>query len=630
MSLYSASAKDFIQTCQQGGIDVLLTHAFQKEHGHLPEQSEITSWRNSLPAIARVFAQAGFQDQWVLLEYKLPLASQRVDCVIAGHDGLGQAHVVLIELKQWTTEVCASSGSHEVRIGPNSNPKTVLHPCAQVHGYLEYLRESHTAFHTAIAPLQLSACSYLHNYPGYPLDPLTSGKFTGLLGICPLFDATQINALVTFLQRKVGHGAGGTIATLLNSRAYAPSKKLMAQLSGAINSLPQYILLDEQRIGFDVVLYAIQNALATAQKWVILVCGKPGSGKSVVAMKLFGTLLQSQRRAYYATGSKAFTETLKAQLHANCAPLLRYTNQFSKVQSSQFDVVIVVEAHRIRQYSTNGQGQAVSNQSQLAELFQATKVLVLFADDGQAVKPDEIGSINYLRHHAQQLTPHFREFELKAQFRCGGASTFVDWIDNTLGVQQTATTQWIPNPDFEFKIASTPCELESWILSHVENGATGRLTAGFCWPWSPPNSSGNLVSDIKIGTFSKPWNASPKATFLAPGIPTASLWATDPAGVHQVGCIYSAQGFEFDYVGVIVGGDLRHDPVRNQWVSDRTKSYDSQIKYHAQFQMFVRNVYRVLLTRGMKGCYVYFEDKATETYFRNCISMQSPALPQGN
>lgn len=531
MSLYKSSAAEFIKICQEGTVADLLKDAFDRYHGHSPEKSEMTSWENSLVALAKVFEQSGFIDQGILLEYHLPLASSRVDCVITGKDEEDASHVVLIELKQWET-ASASLGPNEVRTLLGGTIQTVLHPCAQVESYVAYLKDSHTAFHESETPLHISGCSYLHNYHSKPADPLIAEKFSQLTTDYPLFTATQEKQLAQFLRSKVGNSGGEKIASLIEKRSYRPSKKLMQEVATSIAELPQYILLGEQRIGFDAVLCAVEDSLKNDRKWIILVRGKPGSGKSVIALKLLGSLLSKSRSAYYATGSRAFTETLKNRINSKCAPLLRYTNQFVDSEPSQLDVLIVDEAHRIRHQTTNKEGTPIGKDSQLVELFDAAKTLVLFVDDAQAVKPGEIGSAGYILSAAQHLPAIVKEIGLKAQFRCGGADNFIDWIDNLLGIRNTNVKTWIPNDNFEFKIVTTPDDLENLIQDRVKAGHTGRLTAGYCWKWSKPTSQGALVSDIVIGTFKRPWNASHYAKNLAPGILSASFWATDPNGMN--------------------------------------------------------------------------------------------------
>jgi DUF2075 family protein len=128
------------------------------------------------------------------------------------------------------------------------------------------------------------------------------------------------------------------------------------------------------------------------------------------------------------------------------------------------------------------------------------------------------------------------------------------------------------------------------------------------------------VEDVVVGNWKRPWNAKPEATHLAKGIPKAVLWANDPAGIDQVGCVYTAQGFEFDYVGLIFGRDLRYDFDQKIWRGYPEESNDSVVKRSRdRFTDLVKNTYRVLLSRGMKGCYVTFLDKDTEKFFRSRI-----------
>jgi hypothetical protein len=177
---------------------------------------------------------------------------------------------------------------------------------------------------------------------------------------------------------------------------------------------------------------------------------------------------------------------------------------------------------------------------------------------------------------------------------------------------------WEGSDGFDFQIVGSPLELETAIRKKADEGYTARVAAGFCWPWSVPRNDGTLVDDVVIGDYRRPWDAKPGNWKLAPGIPSAALWATDPAGINQVGCVYNIQGFELDYAGVIWGRDLRYDFDRQYWIGDKTESADSVVKRSKEkFVELVKNTYRVLLSRGMKGCYVHFLDKDTERFVRS-------------
>ena len=198
---------------------------------------------------------------------------------------------------------------------------------------------------------------------------------------------------------------------------------------------------------------------------------------------------------------------------------------------------------------------------------------------------------------------------------------FVNWINNTLGIRRTANVLWSLEEQFDFQIFSSPFEVENAIHDKVRQGFTGRVTAGFCWPWARQlNEDGTLVDDVVIGDYVRPWNAHYELSGLLKSIPKAELWAYDPNGINQIGCIYTAQGFEFDYVGVIFGKDLTYSFEKGAWVGDHRYSYDPVVKKAgSRFLELFKNTYRVLLSRGIKGCYVYFVDKPTEQFVRTRI-----------
>ena len=272
-----------------------------------------------------------------------------------------------------------------------------------------------------------------------------------------------------------------------------------------------------------------------------------------------------------------------------------------------------------------------STKAQVREILDAAKVAVFFIDDRQIVRPNEIGSTTYIQKRAAEVGAEVSEYELEVQFRCAGSDGFVNWIDNTLGVRRTAIVIWDGSDGFDFRIVDSPAELEAAIRERSDGGFTARVAAGFCWRWSEPRSDGTLVDDVVIGDYRRPWDAKPGNWRLAPGIPPASLWATDPNGINQIGCVYNIQGFELDYVGVIWGKDLRYDLDRQLRLGDKKQSADSVVKRSKeQFVDLVKNTYRVLLSRGMRGCYVHFMDKDTERFVRSRMetSREQPGVSQ--
>ena len=333
-------------------------------------------------------------------------------------------------------------------------------------------------------------------------------------------------------------------------------------------------------------------------------------------------LLREGRNAHYATGSKAFTETLWEIMGSRSRATFKYFNSYGPAEFNEVDVLICDESHRIRETSNNrfSKRERRSTKPQVRELLDAAKVAVFFIDDRQTVRPNEIGSTMHIRQHADAVDAEVSEYDLEIQFRCAGSDGFVNWIDNTLGIRRTANVIWDGADGFDFRIVASPEELETSIRRRADEGFTARVSAGFCWRWSEPRPDGTLVDDVVIGDYRRPWDAKPGNWRLAPGIPPASLWATDPNGINQIGCVYNIQGFELDYIGVIWGRDLRYNLDGQSWVGDKTQSSDSVVKRSKEhFVELVKNTYRVLLSRGIKGCYVHFMDRDTERFIRSRI-----------
>jgi DUF2075 family protein len=622
MRLYAGTTEQFVQDATQNRIAERLRASFLSYFRYQPPPSEVRAWGNSLRAMSLTIQHAELRDVGVMLEYQLPLTSRRLDCMLLGHDAAARDQAVVVELKQW--ESCSEAdGDNELITWLGGDEREVLHPSVQVGQYHMYLRDTHAAFHEGDAPVGLSSCSYLHNYPFDAGDPLFAGKFTDAVEQFPVFTADDVDRLSEYLVRRVGEGGGGEVLPRVEQSRYRPSKALMRHAGTVLKGIPEYVLLDEQLVVYDKVFALAKSGFADKKKHVLIIRGGPGTGKSVIAVNVLADLLLADYNAQHATGSKAFTETLKKVVGTRASAQFKWFNSYAKAQLNEIDVLVCDEAHRLRTSSTSWYTprQERSALSQVEELLHAAKVTVFFLDDLQAVRPGEIGSASYIRSAAEEMGCIVHEYGLEAQFRCNGSESFIGWVENTLGITRTANVIWDRHDEFDFRIFPSAEALEAAIREKADAGHSARVTAGFCWPWSDPRPDGTLVDDVVVGSFRRPWNASPKARRLAPGIPKASVWAHDPNGIEQVGCVYTAQGFEFDYVGVIFGKDLRYDLDQQRWVAHREHSRDRTVKRAppAEFLNLVRNTYRVLLTRGMKGCYVCFEDKDTERFFKSRI-----------
>jgi hypothetical protein len=626
MRLYSGTSQQFIEDTIQSQITEKLKQAYFAYFGYYPADSEVRSWRNSLRAVKDVFQLAKLNDHGIILEYQLPLTSRRLDCLICGKDFHDKDNAVIIELKQW--DKCEEAdGENEVITWIGGDLREILHPSAQVERYQMWLEDTHTAFYEGTNPILLHSCAYLHNYNYYADDVLFAKKFKDLIKKCPVFTADDVNKMTDYLTEKLEKGKGIDVLRRVEQSKYRPSKKLMDHVANVIRGKSEYILLDEQLVVYDKVLVCAKGGFHDKQKTVIVIKGGPGTGKSVIAINLMADLLTKGYNAHYATGSRAFTQTLRKIIGTRGAVQFKYFSSYGDAEYNEVDILICDEAHRLRETSDGRftRKDLRRDIAQVQELLDVAKVAVFFIDDYQVVRPNEIGSSEYIEKYSATNNCKIFEYELDVQFRCQGSEAFVNWINNTLGIRKTANVLWGINEEFDFKIFNSPWELEKAIRQKVADGYTGRVTAGFCWKWSQPNADGTLKDDVVIGDYKRPWDARPEAKKLARGIPPASLWAYDPNGIDQVGCVYTAQGFEFDYIGVIFGKDLTYSFDRQKWDAHREYSSDTVVRRSKdKFIDLVKNTYRVLLSRGLMGCYVYFMDKNTERFFKS--RMEKPEI----
>ncbi len=538
MRLYSGTTASLIEDTTQNRIATKLSDSFFHEFRFQPGPSEVNSWRNSLRAVSQVFQEGELLNNGVILEFQLPLTSRRLDCLVTGNNDFGRENSVVIELKQW--DKCQDGGGrNELSTWVGGGLRDVLHPSAQVGQYKTYLEDAHTAFE-GDSGIQLNACSYPHNYSYDASDVLFAERFKSLLESFPLFTGDDVGKLIQFLRQHVACGDDGEIVKTIEQSQYKASRKLLDHVSAVVKGNSKYVLLDEQLVVYDRVLQAATDGVKAKKKNVIIVKGGPGTGKSVIAMNLLGDLSAKGMNTHYVTGSRAFTTTVREIVGSRASQQIKYFNGYANAERNDIDVMVCDEAHRIRETSNSRFTPRAkrSKDPQISELINASKTSVFFIDDDQVVRSNEIGSSDYIRAYAQQIGCTIFDYELEAQFRCAGSDAFVNWINNTLQIKRTANVLWNgDNQTFDFKMYSSPLELDTAIRNKSEQGFTARMTAGFCWKWSDPRSDGALADDVVIGNYARPWNAKSEAGHLAKGIPRESLWAYQSGGIDQVGCI---------------------------------------------------------------------------------------------
>ncbi|MFF2701326.1 DUF2075 domain-containing protein [Streptomyces cyaneofuscatus] len=566
-----------------------------------------------------VLVEAGLDEVTVLLEYGLPLTSKRADAVLAGvHPRTGEPSYVVVELKQWSQATPEEGEPSLCWIDAYSRP--VLNPIEQVRGYCDYL----VAFNGALGdhPHRVSGAAYLHNATQFGIAGLTE---VGLSERGRIFSEETRGEFIRFLKERLAPVNGAAAADALLAGKIGPSKQLMAVAAEEVRNREQFVLLDEQRVAYESVMGAVRRATQADRKEVLVVEGGPGTGKSVIALSLLGELYRQGRTALHATGSQSFTKTMRKVAGARkkeVQELFKYFNSFMTAERNALDVIICDEAHRMRKTSANRYTPAAqrSDRPQVDELIDAARVPVFLLDEHQIVRPGEMGDVEQIRRAAAAKGLECTVIHLDSQFRCGGSDAYLNWVLRLLSLKPGGPTEWRPDDRMQLMVAESPAEMEAFLSRKRELGYGARMSAGYCWPWTKKTPPGEaLPADVVIGDWERPWNVYGDRGVA--GAPPSALWATDPAGFGQVGCVYTAQGFEYDWSGVIIGPDLVW---RNgRWVTDRTRSKDPVFKRSTpdrEVDLLIRHTYKVLLTRGMIGTVIYSTDAETRHRLRELVS----------
>ena len=522
MKLYSGSTAQLFEDTARNQIAGKLVQAFLTHFGRRPGDAEVASWQNSLRALALTFQRSNLNDHGVLLEYKLPLTSKRLDCMICGHDeprrraerGDHRAQAVGHLRGVLRREPDARPGSAApIRDDPApvraGRPLQAV-PRGHAHG-VPGRRDAGSRSH---------ACSYLHNY--YPASRTTR---------CTLPRSAQVLLAVPVLLRRrrgpadrvpdraaLAAARGSPVLQRVEGGKYRAEQEAHGPRRGGHPGQPRVRpprraarrLRQGPRLRGEARLPRRAARPSSSCK------GGPGTGKSVIAINLMADLA--------ARATTPTTRPARARSRRRCARHRRPAGRPSSSTSTAtprpkpnaIDVLICDEAHRIRKTSAT----ATRRRSERIGLAAGRRAprrrqgrrVPRRRPPGRAPGGDRlVGVIRKAR--ALEKGCQVLEYELEAQFRCAGSDAFVSWVNNTLGIRRTANVLWTDTEAFDFRIFGSPEELEAAIAAKAREGHSARMTAGFCWPWSNPRRDGTLVEDVDDRRVPRgPGTRSPAAT----------------------------------------------------------------------------------------------------------------------
>jgi len=619
MIVYQSTKSDFTNDVFEDKIELKILDFFKANLKRSTAANEVRSWRDSMQYMERVLRDESIpEDCGVAIEYQLPQTAKRIDFILTGIGDDKTEYCIIIELKQWSEATLSSKDAIvNTRVGKHFGEFT--HPSYQAWSYASLLYN----FNETVVKekINLKPCAYLHNY--LLDDVIRNDHYKEHLEKAPVFLRGEAAELRDFIRRYVKFGDKSKILYRIERGKIRPSKMLSDSMVSMLKGNKEFIMIDDQKVVYEAALELSDKATAR-KKQVLIISGGPGTGKSVVAINLLvqltskGLLTQyvSKNAAPRSVYSSKLTGTIKRNLITN---MFRGSGAFVDAKPNIFNTLIVDEAHRL-----NSRSGLYGNlgENQVKEIINASLCSIFFIDEDQRVTLNDIGTLKELRKWANKANAEVTEMELNSQFRCNGSDGYLSWLDNTLQIHDTANIT-LAGLDYDFKIFSSPVELYEMIVEKNKIGNKARIVAGYCWEWYSKKNSTLYDVVIPEFDFKMKWNLTTDG----------SLWIISPGSVNEIGCIHTCQGLEVDYIGVIIGSDLvvRDNKVLTNAAArakmDRSISgYKTLLQKNPEqakdtLRTIIKNTYRTLMTRGMKGCYVYFTDKETENYFKSRIDI---------
>ncbi|WP_447916122.1 DNA/RNA helicase domain-containing protein [Delftia acidovorans] len=614
MIVYQAEKTQFLLDYDERDIEDVIYAKYQAATNRKVAKAEIRSWRESLGYIARLLRDPEIApDIGVAVEFILPQSSKRIDVILAGHADDGSRRLVVVELKQWSSVGATDRDAIVLLRGGMRPDQARIHPSYQAWSYTAFLEGFNEAIYDG--GLQLKPCAYLHNYAADGI--IDSPQYQTYIERAPLFlkGDEDRKKLREFIKQHIRHGRGRQVLFDLERGRMRPSKALADVVGKLLKGNSEFALIDDQKEVFEAAKAACRQASASGRPRVLIIEGGPGTGKSVIAVNLLAALREGLTVKYISKNAApraVYSDKLiQTRDNAHLVNLFGGSGSFTETVQDAFDVLVVDEAHRLTEKS-GFYGNLGTHQ--VKELIEAAKCSIFFIDEDQRVTLKDVGSKEVIRKFAAGRNAEVEEYSLTSQFRCAGSDGYLAWVDHTLQIRATANPSLADIP-FDFQVFDDPSDLHKAVETKNTNNRA-RVVAGYCWPWNSKKDP--KLMDVIIGDYERQWNLDQDG----------SLWIVAPNSVAQVGCIHTCQGLEVDYVGVIIGPDLtimgdtlvavprardRHDKTMKGFVK-MTKEQPAEAARLAD--SIIKNTYRTLMTRGMKGCYVYATDAKLRAYLR--------------
>ena len=612
MIVYQETKKQFLYDVRQDLIEEKIQEKVRKKLHKRTARNEFMSWMNSMQYMYKVMEDKRIpDDSHVAIEYRIPNSNKRVDFIISGENEQARESAVIIELKQWQQLEKVDTKEAIVKTKLQGKLVETTHPSYQAWSYVSMMEDYNEDVRRY--KIRLQPCAYLHNYRLQQDDDLINSCYEHYIEKAPIFTRGDSDRLAAFIAKYIKKGNPDVLYHIDQGRI-VPSKSLQDSLTAMLKGNQEFTMIDDQKIVYERAIEIVKKK--ADKKQVYIIHGGPGTGKTVLAINMLVAILNLSKNVMYVTKNSAPRQVYRKKLadgkyrKVYIDNLFKGSGSFVESEKDELDCLIVDEAHRLNEKT----GMFQKGENQIKEIINAAKVSIFFVDDYQMVTTKDIGSTDEIKKWCHVYEADIYEDTLLSQFRCNGSDSYLSWLDNVLEINCEATDEF--DYDYDIRICDTPEQVRNLIFEKNKINNKSRLVAGYCWNWIREGRNKTDIYDIQIGNFEMSWNLGSSTT-----------WAIDPESVNEIGCIHTCQGLEFDYVGVIIGEDLRY---QDGIITDFTKraNTDQSIKglkglYKRDKEKalriadrIIKNTYRTLLTRGQKGCYIYCVDEDLKNYLK--------------
>lgn len=620
MIVYSGIKRDFLTAVEQDSIAAEIEENIYNKMHRRTAQNEFRSWENSLEYMYKVLNDTAIpENSGVAIEYNIPQTSKRVDFIISGYGEKQDPNVVIIELKQWDKVEVVEGQDALVETYTGGAVRKVVHPSYQAWSYAAMIYDYNQ--NVQMGNIVLHPCAYMHNYRKSNPEKLEQNQYKEYVEDAPIFARGEVSKLREFIKQSVKVGDDKQLLYDIDNGKIKPSKSLQNSIKSMIEGNQEFIMLDEQKVVYEEIIKTALKCMSDQKKRTVIVKGGPGTGKTVVAINLLAKLTNEGLFAQYTSKNSAprnvYEKKLTGHKKSSIKNMFKGAGSYIEAEPNVVDTIICDEGHRLT--AKTQLGPKIAGENQIKEIINASLCSVFFIDESQRVTLSDIGTVSEIVKWADELDSEVQEMELVSQFRCDGSDGYLAWLDDVLEIRETANFD-LKDIDYDIRIMDSPNEVRDLIIECNKTRNQSRILAGYCWAWLKEGQNNSDVHDIKIGDFEMSWNLGNTSTF-----------AIDENSVNEVGCIHTSQGLEFDYAGVIIGDDMRYE--NGHIVTDFTKRAKTDqslkgikklYKENPEFALkeadeIIKNTYRTLMTRGMKGCYVYCTDKNLADHLRECL-----------